>query len=302
LEIPATVNYNENTYEVTAIGEYAFFECIGLTSVVIPNSVTYIGDWAFCSCYSLNSIDIPNSVTSIEKFAFAVCSSLISIDIHNSVASLGEFAFGRCTALTTVNFNAINCTTMGSEINPVFQGCYALTTVNIGENVQTIPNFAFMYCTALTSIDIPNTVTSIGFDAFGYCTGLQGVTVNWNTPLAIDEDAFDNVDISNVTLVVPYGTIALYAETDVWKDFNILSQPSGVAELKQMPFAVYPNPVINGQLTIENGELNANVQIIDLSGKIVLSTQHTTIDVSALSSGAYIVKSGNRMGKVIIKN
>ncbi len=32
---------------VTSIGHEAFYECTGLTSVTIPDSVTNIGEWAF---------------------------------------------------------------------------------------------------------------------------------------------------------------------------------------------------------------------------------------------------------------
>ena len=48
--IPSSVTYSGNTYAVTSIGKYAFYECSGLTSVTIGNSVTSIGNWAFWKC------------------------------------------------------------------------------------------------------------------------------------------------------------------------------------------------------------------------------------------------------------
>ena len=42
LTIPATVTYNDTTYLVTNIGNYAFYYCSGLTSITIPNTVARI--------------------------------------------------------------------------------------------------------------------------------------------------------------------------------------------------------------------------------------------------------------------
>ena len=36
---------------VTSIGDWAFYDCTGLTSINIPNSVTSIGSYAFYGCY-----------------------------------------------------------------------------------------------------------------------------------------------------------------------------------------------------------------------------------------------------------
>jgi hypothetical protein len=65
LVIPSS--YNGNT--VTAIGESAFDDCSGLTSVTIPDGVTSIGVRAFRRCSGLTSVTIPGSVTSTRTAA-----------------------------------------------------------------------------------------------------------------------------------------------------------------------------------------------------------------------------------------
>ena len=62
--------------DVTSIGYRAFYYCLYLTSVQIPNSVTIIEQSAFNDCEGLTSVIIPNSVTSIGWYAFQYCSSL----------------------------------------------------------------------------------------------------------------------------------------------------------------------------------------------------------------------------------
>ena len=109
----------------TSIGDNAFYQCKGLTSVTIGNGVTTIGSNAFISCSSLTSITIGNSVTSIGNGAFFYCSGLTNITIPNSVTSIG---------------------------NSVFNGCTGLTSVTIGNGVNSIGEYAFNYCTGLTSI------------------------------------------------------------------------------------------------------------------------------------------------------
>ncbi len=50
INIPKSVTNGGATYSVGGIGNYAFRNCSGLTSVTIPSSVTSIGDDAFCYC------------------------------------------------------------------------------------------------------------------------------------------------------------------------------------------------------------------------------------------------------------
>ena len=70
VKIPERVKFAGKKYSVTTIGNYAFFECTGLTSVTIPNSVTTIDVGAFSECTGLTSVTISNSVTTIGEYAF----------------------------------------------------------------------------------------------------------------------------------------------------------------------------------------------------------------------------------------
>ena len=64
---------------MTSIGNYTFYKCTSLTSVVIPEGVTDIGESVFENCTSLTSVVIPEGVTSIGAFAFCDCTSLTSV-------------------------------------------------------------------------------------------------------------------------------------------------------------------------------------------------------------------------------
>ena len=47
---------------VTGIGDFAFYGCSTIESVIIPESIESIGEGAFCLCSALESIVIPGSV------------------------------------------------------------------------------------------------------------------------------------------------------------------------------------------------------------------------------------------------
>lgn len=83
---------------VKKIGNYAFYNCDGLTSIEIPSSVTHIGYLAFYNCDSLTTIEIPSSVTYIEWYAFSKCYNL-DVVIDNSKDKFGN-AFSECKSVT----------------------------------------------------------------------------------------------------------------------------------------------------------------------------------------------------------
>ena len=110
---------------VRGIGDYAFEECDGLTSVTIPSGVGGIGYSAFGYCYGLTSVSMPNGVTNIDDFAFFECTNLTSVTIPAEVTRIGEGAFGYCSGLTNVMFMGNAPSADDTSFGSVGSGCVA---------------------------------------------------------------------------------------------------------------------------------------------------------------------------------
>ncbi len=60
VEIPSSVRHNGFTYTVTEIGKSTFDGQEGIASITLPETITYIGDYAFQDCVGLTSLYIYN--------------------------------------------------------------------------------------------------------------------------------------------------------------------------------------------------------------------------------------------------
>lgn len=175
----STVNYNApNCARIGSEEDPVFQNCSALKTVNIGAQVKKIPTYAFYGCTGLENLTIPNHVTEIGGFAFKGCASLTEITIPASVTSIGGCAFADCTKLAAVNYNAPNCSQIGSDYNPVFQNCTGLKTVNIGAQVKIVPKYAFYGCSYLTSVTIPESVDTIGENAFYNCIFLKEVHIS----------------------------------------------------------------------------------------------------------------------------
>lgn len=129
-------------------------------SYAIPESVTTLGEGAFNDCAGLTSVTIPNSAVSYN--GFDRCPHLTEIIMspsHPRYASLDGVVFDK-NRTTLVEY---------PEGRP---GSYA-----IPDGVATIEVAAFSGCAALTSVTIPKTVTSISGGAFDRCPRLTEIVV-----------------------------------------------------------------------------------------------------------------------------
>ena len=133
-------------------------------------------------------VEIPEGVISIEAFAFRGCSGLTKVTIPRSIRNIGIEAFRCCIGLTEVVWNATNCAPV-SDYFPIFTGCSNLTSVTFGENVETIPAYAFYRCYSLASLIIGNRVTNIGERAFCGCNGLRSIILP-DGVMSVGDEAF----------------------------------------------------------------------------------------------------------------
>ena len=171
--IPSSVTCNGSTYNVTAIGSYAFRECKSLTSISIPSSVRAIFDRAFLNCEGLTELVIPEGVDSIAEYAFEGLKYLQSARLPASIRSLGGSVFKNCTGTLYVKCNIPDAPWAGEH---AFNSA-KFSKVIIEEGVDSIGNHAFQWCSSVTSLTFPSTLKSIGEEAFKDCSGLTELTL-----------------------------------------------------------------------------------------------------------------------------
>ena len=306
LTIPATLGGKP----VTSIGDRAFSDCTGLTSISIPDSVTGIGNSAFSGCTGLTSIYIPGSVTSIGNSAFSNCTCLTSISIPDSVTSIGDGAFYGCTGLTTVN---TSCAAAQSYPWP------AGVRVGLGDgSFSYIPVDDTAYCLMSYSGDasevvVPSVyngkpVTQIDRDAFGksvtlFLTGKTPfVASNPCWRYAVNADGtfcLTGTNITDARLILPgdaCGT-AVTAIGDyafMGKDMSFVYIPDSIVTVGENPFrgctklaTIVVNPENAGLYVSAEGALYSKADKRLVCFPAGLTANRLTIPAGVRSIGAY---------------
>ena len=197
--IPDVVTFNNVKYTVVEIDGGAFMWRDDIVSAIIPNTVTSIGQSAFQCCENLSSVVMPNSITNIGNWAFTYCHNLTSFTIPDSVTHIGAAIFGSCTNLTTLDYNAKNCNGFSAGTDHPFSNS-SISTINIGDNVEKIPENFLYDMDSITTINFSNNITHIGKKAFAYYDGFT--TLNLPDSITyIGEEAFLECDnLSSITL------------------------------------------------------------------------------------------------------
>lgn len=76
ITLPSIVTIDGKAYTVTAIADYAFQFCNGITRVELPRTVVSVGEYAFNACTKLSEVTLPSTLETIGDGAFYNCTAL----------------------------------------------------------------------------------------------------------------------------------------------------------------------------------------------------------------------------------
>jgi hypothetical protein len=175
---------------VKDISTYAFGECKNLKRVEIELltdkddaiGLHVIGASAFYDCVSLKEINLPNTVTYIDDVAFTGCTSLDKLNLPDSVVRFGEAVFCGCFSFSLESFP--------KSMTSIPAGFCAQTSSfhKIPDWVTTIERNAF-YAIDFDSLFIPASVTKICGSAFSFVEKLYYAgTEEQFSAIEIEED------------------------------------------------------------------------------------------------------------------
>ncbi len=234
---------------VTEIGYSAFSGCNSLKEVIISGAITKIEGSVFIGCSKLEKVVIPESVTEIDYYAFANCSNLRDVVIPEFVTEIGNSAFAGCSNLGEVTIpksvekiegkafygsgvTKLNVSGRPKIGNEAFRKCNNLDSLILR---GSLGEYTFAECAGLTHATVFSNVKK---GTFYDCVNLSSVTFNNNSSYTIEESAFENCSLKNITLNV-YSIKARAFRGNNLISIRMLNTYPPEVELNSLGYAVF---------------------------------------------------------------
>jgi hypothetical protein len=173
--IPATVNYNNRTFDVVSIGQRAFDGAILLENLTIPSSAKDISNNAFDHCTSLVELTLPNT---IEHMNYNLKELYLKrVNYFGNGNEIKSWLKDNRTVVE-VTFDCPNLTHVADS---AFYACTSLEKNNLPSTIQNIGDYAFSACKNISNFELPASLKKMGVSAFQSCTSLTSVI--FKTPM-----------------------------------------------------------------------------------------------------------------------
>lgn len=159
---------------VSAIGEFAFYNCTTIEEIIFHENITSIGQFAFYGCEKLKEVHIPENCTLIGAGAFSCCYMLEKVSLPSQLRTINKSTFYRCRSLKNIELpDWITHIDRGA-----FEGCTSLSDIILPLQLKSIGSTAFADCTCLKSITLPNKVTTLGDKVFLRSKNIEEITIS----------------------------------------------------------------------------------------------------------------------------
>ena len=254
-------------------------------SITIPDSVTSIGNYAFLNCLKITSVSIPASVESIGKCAFVSCSALAGFTVNSEntyFLSLNgvlynknktELLYWPC-GKTTIAIPS----TVAAIGDWAFAGNSKITSMTIPSNVKSVGKYSFAACENLESVTVSNGLTEIGEWAFSFCFSLAAVTI----PVSVSE-------IGEYTFYFCSSDLKIYAYRETYAE--LYANDLGIPYVCLNPKSISSCTVklSAASYTYDGSAKKPTVTVKDGTKTLVLNTDYTVAYANNTKAGTATV-------------
>lgn len=142
-------------------------------------------------------LTIPEGIEVIGAFALSNMTHITQVHIPQSILKIGRGAFCGCTSLKSVIFRSTShLVTLDYQ---TFWKCYSLESINLPNNIETIPEGCFEDCRSIQQIILPNKLKQICKYSFKGCKNTQALFIGAEVD-NISSNAFD--EMKNLSSII----------------------------------------------------------------------------------------------------